>query len=291
VNTAQHRPLAARVPRRIIGRRLSSPRTTLGSTFQTLRAANRIGLLPFVPAGYPNLETTATTIVELERGGASAIEVGFPFSDPIADGPIIQQAFTEALASGVRVADVFRTVAETRPQVSLPLVAMVSFSIVYRYGVGRFVEHAHASGFDALIIPDLPPPEAEEFAGVIRGGGLDTVMLVAPSTPPDRRAHVVRLCSGFVYYLAVAGTTGERSQLPSDLVENVKQLRAAGDCPVCVGFGISRAEHVRLLHGTADGAIVGSAVVRRMMRHRSDKPNVIAREAGEICRELLSQVS
>ena len=269
---------------------MSSPRTTLASTFQTLRAANRIGLLPFVPAGYPNLETTAATIAELERAGASALEIGFPFSDPIADGPVIQQAFTEALASGVRVADIFRTVAETRPHVALPLVAMGSFSIVFRYGVERFVDAAHASGFDGLIVPDLPPPEAENFAGVIRGGGLDTVMLVAPSTSPQRRAVIVRLCSGFVYYLAVSGTTGARDALPSDVIENVKQIRGAGDCPVCVGFGISRPEHVAMLRGVADGAIVGSALVRVMSENCGSAPGQVAERAGEFCRGLLAQV-
>jgi tryptophan synthase alpha chain len=169
---------------------LSSPRRTLASTFQTLRAQHRIGLLPFVPAGYPNLGTTAATIVELERAGASAIEIGFPFSDPIADGPVIQQAFTEALAAGVRVGDIFRTVGETRPHVALPLVAMASFSIVYRYGVERFVEHARAGGFDGLIVPDLPPPEAQNFAGAIRAGGLETVLLVAPSPPRSEQRRV-----------------------------------------------------------------------------------------------------
>jgi tryptophan synthase alpha chain len=217
------------------------------------------------------------------------IEVGIPFSDPIADGPVIQQAFTDALSKGVHVHDIFRTVCDARAHVALPLVAMVSFSIVFRYETKRFLSDARDAGFDGIILPDLPPPEAQGVCEAIRAGGLDTVMLVAPSTPPARRAQIAALCSGFVYYLSLAGTTGERSELPPDLIENVKQLRAIGDCPVCVGFGISRPEHVRRLRGVADGAIVGSALVRRMMQHRSEPAASVARAAGEMCRELLAQ--
>ena len=282
--------LATRRTQRIIAEQLSSPRRSLSSTFQTLRAAKRIGLLPFVPAGYPNLETTAATIVEMERAGASAIEVGFPFSDPIADGPVIQEAFNEAMARGVRVSDIFRAVRDVRPHVALPLVAMISFSIVFRYETGRFLSDARAAGFDGLIIPDLPPPEAGPVCDATRAAGLDTVMLVAPTTTPARRAAIVKLCSGFVYYLSVSGTTGERNELPPDLIENVNQIRALGTCPVCVGFGVSRPEHVRMLKGVADGAIVGSALVRRMMRRSSEPAVLVARDAGELCRELLAQV-
>ena len=269
---------------------MSSQRKSLGSTFQSLRAANRIGLLPFVPAGYPNLDTTIATLVELERAGASAVEVGFPFSDPIADGPVIQEAFAAALAKRVRAADILRTVREARPGLSLPLVAMVSFSIVFRYGIERFLADAAEAGFDGLIVPDLPPPESQSVSRAVHDAGLDTVMLVAPTTPARRRAEIVKLCSGFVYYLAVSGTTGERDALPADLVQNVRQIRSVGDCPVCVGFGVSKPEHLALLRGVADGAIVGSAVVRVMRANRAESPQNVAAAAGEFCRALLSQV-
>ena len=270
---------------------MSTPRRSLASTFRTLRDTNRIGLLPFIPAGYPNLDATSATIVELERAGASAVEVGFPFSDPIADGPVIQQAFADALSRGIHVSDILAVVRDVRPRVALPLVAMVSFSIVFRYGSERFVSDAREAGFDGIILPDLPPPEARSVCDAIRSAGLDTVMLIAPTTAPQRRIEIVELCSGFVYFLALSGTTGERSELPPDLVENVKQLRALGDCPVCVGFGISRPEHVAMLKGVADGAIVGSALVRRMMQHCAEPAESVARHAGDICRELLAQAS
>jgi tryptophan synthase alpha chain len=263
---------------------------SLGEQFTALRATNRIGLLPFVPAGYPDLKTTAATLLEMEQAGAAAVEIGFPFSDPIADGPIIQQAFSHALARGIRVEDILRAVHELRPRLSIPLVAMVSFSIIFRYGVDGFMKRAAEAGFDGLIVPDLPPPEAQAVSSITQSAGLDTVMLVAPTTPPQRRVEVASLCSGFIYYLSVSGTTGERDELPHDLVGQINQIRSISPCPVCVGFGIGRPEHVARLRGVADGVIVGSALVRRMMQHEGDGQARIAREAGLLCRELLSQV-
>jgi tryptophan synthase alpha chain len=141
-----------------------------------------------------------------------------------------------------------------------------------------------------VILPDLPPPEAQGVCDQVRAAGLDAILLVAPTTPPQRRAQIAAMCSGFVYYLSVAGTTGERPQLPADLRENVRQLKSLTDRPVCVGFGISRAEHVKHLSGLADGAIVGSAVVRRIKQHASQSAEAIAQAVADYCRELLSLV-
>lgn len=273
-----------------ITRILPATRNTLGQTFAALRSTGRIGLLPFIPAGYPNLDTTAAILPELEAACATAVEVGFPFSDPIADGPIIQEAFTHALSSGLRVGDVFGMVASVRVNLSLPLVAMVSFSVVFRYGTRRFLDDAASVGFDGLILPDLPPPEAQRVCTEVRHAGLDTILLVAPTTPPDRRCEIASLCSGFVYFLSISGTTGERADLPDDVLENVTQLRSATDRPICVGFGISTAGHVARLRGIADGAIVGSAFVRRIRDQPGDSAAAIATRTGELCRELLSQV-
>jgi tryptophan synthase alpha chain len=167
---------------------------------------------------------------------------------------------------------------------------MVSYSIAFRYGLDRFLRDAREAGFDGMIFPDLPPPEAQEVCDRIRASGLDTILLVAPSTPPARRAEIVKLCSGFVYYLSISGITGERDRLPADLESNVRSLRDLTDCPVCVGFGISRPEHVKQLNGIADGAIVGSAIVKRMQAHARDGPEAIAAATGAFCAELLSQV-
>jgi tryptophan synthase alpha chain len=265
-------------------------RNSIAMTFQTLREKKQIALMPFVPAGYPNLQTTAATILSLAKAGASIIEVGVPFSDPIADGPIIQEAFTETLKNKFHVNDLFSMIGALRSQVNIPLAAMVSYSIVFRYGLAKFLTNAKMSGFDGLILPDLPPPEAQKICEQVRSADLDTILFIAPTTTPQRRAEITALCSGFVYYLSVSGITGERQQLPSDLRENVKQIKQITDRPVCVGFGISKPEHVKQLSELADGAIVGTAVVRRMKAHASEGADAIAASVGDYCKELLSQV-
>jgi tryptophan synthase alpha chain len=262
----------------------------LEDTFAALRAKKQIAMMPFIAAGYPDLASTVATIPALQSAGANLIEIGFPFSDPIADGPVIQEAFVKTLAKKIRVADIFNAVKEARPNVSIPLVAMLSYSVVYRYGIDRFVKEAKAAGFDGLILPDLPPPEAEKICSLVQAGGLDTTLLVAPTTTAARRKEIARLSSGFIYYLSVSGITGERDRLPADLEANLKQLKSLGDTPVCVGFGISKPEHVAQLAGVADGAIVGTAFVRRMTQHAAEGPTGIAKACGDYCRELLSKV-
>jgi tryptophan synthase alpha chain len=263
---------------------------SIRQTFDELRQRRQIGLVPFIPAGYPDLATTGPALEALQAAGASVIEVGFPFSDPIADGPTIQAAFTEALAKKLRVADMFGAVASARAKLIVPLVSMVSYSIVFRYSPAEFFKDAKQAGFDGLILPDLPPPEAEKVCDAVRAAGLETILLVAPTTTPDRRKEIARLSSGFVYYLSVSGITGERDRLPADLEANVKQLRELTDRPICVGFGISRPDHVKQLQGVAEGAIVGSAIVKRMKERQPQGAQAVAQGIGDLCRELLSSV-
>ena len=263
------------------------PRRTIADTFSASRSLGRIALMPFISAGYPDLATTAALLPAIEAAGADLIEIGFPFSDPIADGPTIQESYTAALANKLKLGDIFTTVAAARPKVGLPLVAMVSHSIVYRYGLDRFISDAKAAGFDALLLPDLPPPEAQPVCAKIRAAGLDTVLLVAPTTTPARRREIAGLSSGFVYYLSISGITGARDQLPADLATNVTALKALTDKPICVGFGISKPEHLKQLSGVADGVIVGSAVVKRITQHAGESPEIIARAVGDYCRELI----
>jgi len=262
-------------------------RRTIAQTFSALRASGKIALMPFLSAGYPDLATTAAILPALEAAGANLIEIGFPFSDPIADGPTIQESYTVALSHKLKLGDIFKMVAAARPTVGLPLVGMVSYSIVFRYGLERFITDAKAAGFDALILPDLPPPEAQSICQKVRDGGLDTVLLVAPTTTPERRKEIAALSTGFIYYLSISGITGERDKLPADLADNLKAIKELTDKPVCVGFGISKREHVRQLSGLADGVIVGSAFVKRITQHVSEGPAVIARATAEYCRELL----
>jgi len=268
----------------------AAPRRSIRQTFDSLRQRRQIGLIPFIPAGYPDLETTAETLLAMEAAGASVIEIGLPFSDPIADGPTIQEAFAAALGKKLKMWDVLRTVAEVRESLSVPLVAMGSYSLVYRYGPERFFADAKAAGIDGLILPDLPPPEAQAICRQVNKAGLDITLLVAPTTTPARRREIADLCTGFVYYLSVSGITGERARLPEDLEQNVTGLKQLTDKPICVGFGINRAEHVAQLKAFADGAIVGSAVVKRMKEHAGEGPTGIAAAVAGYCRELLRSV-
>jgi tryptophan synthase alpha chain len=262
----------------------------IDSTFAALREKRHLALMPFIPAGYPDLATTAALLPALEKAGANLIEIGIPFSDPIADGPTIQAAFTAALAKGLTLADIFKTVASARPKVSIPLVAMASYSIVYRYGLDRFLANAKAAGFNGLILPDLPPPEAEAVCAKVQAAGLATTLLVAPTTSEARRKEIADLCTGFVYYLSISGITGERDRLPENIENNLRQLRALTKRPVCVGFGISKPEHLAQLAPLADGVIVGSAIVKKITQMGAATPDAIAREVGEYCRALLAKV-
>ena len=264
----------------------------IDSTFAALREKRQLALMPFIPAGYPDLATTAALLPALEKAGANLIEIGIPFSDPIADGPTIQAAFTAALAKGITLGEVFRAVREARPNVAIPLVAMVSFSIVFRYGLERFVADAKAAGFDGLILPDLPPPEAAAVCAKVQAGGLATTLLVAPTTTEKRRREIAELSSGFVYYLSVSGITGERDRLPENIEDNLRQLRSLTERPVCVGFGISKPEHLAQLAPLADGAIVGSAVVKKItqLMESGAGPSAIVEGAAEYCKGLLAKV-
>jgi len=239
-----------------------TPADRITNVFTTRRAAGQLAFIPFVTAGDPDLSITQQLIRELASCGADLIEIGFPYSDPIADGPVIQASYTRALGHHVKLAEIFAAVTEVSGSVATPLLAMVSYAIVFRHGVAEFVKHAVDAGFSGLIVPDLPGDEAAEFVTLVRKSGLALVQLVAPTTPAERLAKILEHASGFVYCIAVAGTTGVREALPSDLTGMLQQLRQRTTLPLAVGFGIGRPEHVRGLKGLADGAIVGSALVR-----------------------------
>ncbi len=261
----------------------------LVQAFADLRASGRKTVLPFVTAGYPSLETTGAILRKLDTLGVRVCELGFPFTDPVADGPVIQASYTAALESGVKVGAIFDTVARFRKAGGkLAVVGMVSYSIVYRYGPDRFVRDAAASGFDGLIVPDLPLDESADMEALAAGGGLALVQLIAPTTPPERQVEIARRSRGFVYYISVSGITGERTQLPPATVEAVGELRTHTDTPVCVGFGVSGPEIVANVCRTADGAIVGSAIVHRITDHKSDPPERIAEVVGEFVADLLA---
>lgn len=227
------------------------------------RAAGRGSLMPFVTAGSPSLQATVATIRTLDRLGVAAIEVGFPFSDPIADGPVIAASMDRALRLGTTVAATMGAIRSIRPQIGCGLIAMVSMSIVHRHGGAAFVRQAHDAGFDALIVPDMDVDAADQVLGAVDQLGMGLALLVAPTSTPERIRAITARCRGFVYALARAGLTGA-GDAPPDVAATVAALRAETALPIAVGFGISTAEHVRMVIHHADAAIVGSALVRAM---------------------------
>jgi tryptophan synthase alpha chain len=256
--------------------------TTLRQSILDAAKPTGIALLPFVAGGYPDVAASAALLAALDLPGIGACEVGFPFSDPIADGPVIQEAFNDALTRGFKTSQLFDALADARPTIRKPMTAMVSYSIVFRYGTERFLKDAKNAGFAGILIPDLPPPEADTVCAKVADAGLESVLLVAPTTTPQRRERIAKLCTGFVYYLSVSGITGERTSLPADLTQNVKQLRSMTDVPICVGFGISTPEHVKQLNGVAHGAIVGSAIVKRVKQAGADAPSAVRKYCAEL---------
>ncbi len=259
--------------------------------FTRLRAENRRALMPFVTAGDPDLGTTALLISELVNRGAHLVEVGIPYSDPIADGPVIAASYHRALERGVKVAHIFQTLrtlrAEGSPRVrETPMVAMVSYAIIHRQGIDRFLTDAVTAGLDGLIVPDLPIEESPVLIERATEHGLKLIQLVTPTTPRDRAVAIARSTTGFVYYVSVAGITGERRSLPSELVEAVAWLRKETDLPICIGFGISGPDQVRQLAPVADGLIVGSAIVRRLAEAVNRPRAEVVREIGEFTGEL-----
>jgi tryptophan synthase alpha chain len=255
--------------------------------FARLRAEQRTAFMPFVSAGDPDLAATAALVRELAARAASLIEIGFPYSDPIADGPVIQASYTRALKKGVRVEDIFRCIRELG-QVGVPLVGMVSYAIVHRRGPEPFLRQAQEAGFSGAIIPDLPIEEAESVAKLAGARDFKLIHLVTPTTPRERAAQIARLSTGFLYVVSATGITGERDRLPEALLGHLTWLRLQTTLPLCVGFGISTPAQVRLLRGVADGVIVGSAIVRRMDQARG--PHMV-REVGELAHSLAAALN
>lgn len=225
-----------------------------------------MAFMPFITAGDPDLETTVAVLKELTAQGVDLIEIGFPYSDPIADGPVIQESYTRALNNKFHVRELFESLNKLSADTSVslpPLVAMVSYAIIFRYGADRFLREAAGAGFSGLIVPDLPGDEASEFADQVKAAELDLVQLVSPLTPEERTKRIVQSASGFIYCISVAGTTGVRDDLPPELTAHLESLRQLTDLPLAVGFGISNPEHVNTLRGKADGFIIGSAIVKQ----------------------------
>ena len=239
----------------------------LDATFAALRARRERALVPYFTAGDPSIATTRQLVVEAARRGADAIELGIPFSDPLADGPVIQRATQRALAAGVTLPRVLELVREMRSEVSVPLVCLTYYNPVLAFGLKAFCRTAVEAGIDGVIVADLPPEEAGPLQAEAEPAGLDLVHLVAPTSTPERMRRIARASQGFIYLVSLTGVTGERAALAPELSQQLRALRAITTKPICVGFGISTPEQAREVGRVADGVIVGSAIVRLVEQH------------------------
>jgi tryptophan synthase alpha chain len=259
--------------------------------FKRLRGEGRKALLPFITAGDPDVGTTELLIRKLAEIGADMCEIGVPYSDPIADGPVIQASYQRALEKGFKLRQLFELGQKINygpAAIAMPQVTMVSYSIMMRIGLQRYVDQAIASGFSGAIVPDLLVEEAEEASRICRAADFSLIQLVTPTTPRERQKKIAELSTGFLYVVSVTGITGERTQVAPGLLDNVAWLREQTQLPICIGFGISSPEHVQQMAPAADGLIVGSAFVRRIAT-AGDQVSIV-REVGQFANELLSAI-
>ena len=244
-------------------------------TFKEIRRKNGRAFIPYIMAGDPNIKRTGELIRVLEDCGADIIELGVPFSDPLADGPTIQQAAQRALDEGVTLSTVIGLVAEIRIVTQIPIILMTYYNPIFKYDEERFVRDATAAGVDGIIVPDLPPDEAGNLMKYSRKSGLDTIFLLAPTSTEDRIQKVARASKGFIYYVPITGITGSKLSLDVSFESHIARIRKVSDKPIAVGFGISTPEEAAALSRFADGVIVGSAIVKRVQAPDSELKNYL----------------
>ena len=251
----------------------------LDRTFAQLRQGGEKALIAYVMAGDPSLKVTEQLVVELEQAGADIIELGVPFSDPIADGPVIQQAAGRALRRGTSLRTILPMVRRLRTRTQIPLVLMAYYNNIHAFGPERFCHEAVQAGVDGLILPDMPPDEAGPLRGPAAAAGLQLIFLLAPTSTAERRAFVARQSQGFVYYVSLTGITGAKLVNLSDVGKNVEKIRKITNVPVAVGFGVATPEDAANVAAIADGVIVGSAIVKQIAAHQH-KPEMVKHVAA-----------
>ena len=252
--------------------------TRIEQRFTLLKKEGRKAFVPYITAGDPSLDVTLKLVLALDRVGADVIELGIPFSDPIADGPVIQRGTERALAKGASLRKVLALGNEIRKHSQVPLLLFSYYNPLLNYGLQQLAADAVASGFDGVLASDLTVEESDDFRSAMNAAGLNTVFLVAPTSSPERMKRIAQTSNGFLYAVSRTGVTGERQELDADLQGFLKTLRGHTSLPIAVGFGISRPEHVKAVWQQADGAVVGSALVREIEKHIG-QPDLVDRVA------------
>jgi tryptophan synthase alpha chain len=261
--------------------------SAIDDLFVRLRSEGKKAFLPFITAGDPDLSMTTDLLTMLDEVGCSMAEVGIPYSDPIADGPVIQASYTRALNKKIKLKEIFSAIEPVAKRLTMPLVTMVSYAVIYRVGLAEYVDQAKAAGFAGAIVPDLLVEESAELSAICKAKDFSLIQLVTPTTPPERALKIAELSSGFLYFVSVTGITGARTELPPELVDRVRWLRERTTLPICIGFGVSRPEHVKLLSPVADGLIVGSAIVKHLeSAEQGDRAKSLA-EIKSLAKELM----
>ena len=244
--------------------------------FKQLNANKKKAFIAFITAGYPDLKTTEKLVLGFSKIGVDIVELGVPFSDPMADGPVIQEASQESLKKGTHLIDILNLVKRVRKSTQLPICLMTYFNPVFSFGEEKFASTAATFGVDGVIIPDLPPDEGAEFIKICNKYGLDVISFIAPTTSEARMKYISKTARGFIYYVSLTGVTGTRHILPKDLVANVRTIKKISKKPVCVGFGVSSSYQVAQVNKIADGVIVGSAIVK-CIKENIKKPDLAKR--------------
>jgi len=244
--------------------------------FKGLKKQNKKAFIVFITAGYPTLEITKKLILEFSKIDVDILELGVPFSDPLADGPIIQEASQVALKNKVNLNDILNLVKEVRKYTEIPICLMTYYNPIFCFGQERFAKIASVCGVDGLIIPDLPPEEGRSFIKLANKYKLDVICFISPTTSLERIKFISGISKGFIYYVSLTGVTGPRKALASDLMEHLKAIKKITQKPVCVGFGISGPRQVKQILKTADGVIVGSAIIKKIKENKS-KPHLVKR--------------